>query len=248
MIDPPAKLQRPANKSIPGIIILGGAHNALALARSFGRRKVRVVFVTDDHPLPKYSHYVRASFDWRGADAEGAADWLMSLAGRNRFNDWLLIPCADNEVKFVAENQDQLRQTFQMVGCSWDRLHTLCNKELLVAAADQVGIAVPKSYAIENANDVATIDIEFPVIMKPAMRLTSNALTSAKAWRADSRAELAALYDRAASLKGRNGIVVQEYIPGGGKAQFSYAALWSANAPVAEFAARRTRQYPVEFG
>ncbi len=233
---------------LPGVVILGGAHNALALARSFGRKGIPVVLVTDDHPLPTYSRYVSRSFDWPGATSAGAAAWLVALGAQHRFQGWLLLPCADNEVRLVAENHDLLRTRLQVMGTPWQDLQHLCNKQLLVQTAEKAGIAVPKSYPVESAEDAARLDVTFPVILKPAMRMTRNALTSAKAWRADTRDELIDLYRKAAALQGQNGVVVQEYIPGGGEAQFSYAALWSNNAPVAEMAARRTRQYPVEFG
>jgi predicted ATP-grasp superfamily ATP-dependent carboligase len=43
-------------------------------------------------------------------------------------------------------------------------------------------------------------------------------------------------------------IMVQELIPGGGEAQFSFAALCADGVPLASLVARRTRQYPVDFG
>jgi predicted ATP-grasp superfamily ATP-dependent carboligase len=233
---------------IPGIIILGGAHNALALARSFGRKNIPVVLVSNDHPLPSFSRYVSRSIGWPGAMAPDAANWLTALAAQNGYQNWLLLPCADNEVQLVSENHDLLRATFQVFGTPWSDLQHLCNKQLLVHAAQKAGVAVPKSYDVNSAEDAARVEVTFPVVLKPAMRLTRNAFTSAKAWRAETRDELVELYRKAAALQGQDGIVVQEYIPGGGEAQFSYAGLWSANAPVAELAARRTRQYPVEFG
>ncbi|CAN5306029.1 hypothetical protein BH10PSE10_BH10PSE10_21820 [soil metagenome] len=237
--------ERPA---LPGVVILGGAHNALALARNFGRKGIPVALVTDDHPLPKYSRYVSRSFDWPGATSAGAATWLAAFGAQHDLKNWLLLPCADNEVRLVAENQDLLRTSFQIIGTQWQSLQHLCNKQLLARAAEKAGIAVPKSYPVESAEDAARIDVTFPVILKPAMRMTRNEFTSAKAWRANTRDELIDLYRKAATLQGQDGVVVQEYIPGGGEAQFSYAALWSNNFPVAELAARRTRQYPVEFG
>lgn len=237
-----------AAPAIPGVVILGGAHNALALARSFGRRNIPVLIVSNDHPLPKFSRYVRRSVTWPGATSADAAGWLNGFAARNNLQDWLLLPCADNEVKLVAENHDGLRQRFQVLGTPWEALQHLCNKQLLVQAAEKAGIAIPKSYDVNSVEDAARIDVTFPVVLKPAMRLERNAFTTDKAWRADTRDELIERYRLAAALQGRDGIVVQEYIPGGGEAQFSYAGLWFRNAPVAELSARRTRQYPVEFG
>ncbi|HEY0235181.1 MAG TPA: ATP-grasp domain-containing protein [Afipia sp.] len=237
-----------ASMTLPGVIILGGAHNALALARSFGRRKIPVVLVSDDHPLPSFSRYVRRNLNWPGATSPDAANWLVALSAQHGFANWLLLPCADNEVRLVAENHDLLRTTFQVMGTPWRELQNLCNKQLLVHAAQKAGIAIPKSYDVNSAEDAARVDATFPVVLKPAMRMARNAFTSAKAWRAETRDELIALYRSAAAMQGQDGIVVQEYIPGGGEAQFSYAALWSQSVPLAELAARRTRQYPVEFG
>ena len=42
--------------------------------------------------------------------------------------------------------------------------------------------------------------------------------------------------------------MVQEFIPGGGGCQFSFAALCSEGQPLASIVARRTRQFPPDFG
>jgi D-aspartate ligase len=49
-------------------------------------------------------------------------------------------------------------------------------------------------------------------------------------------------------MAGDDGVVVQELVPGGGEAQWSYAALWDRGRPVLSLTARRLRQYPIEFG
>jgi D-aspartate ligase len=42
--------------------------------------------------------------------------------------------------------------------------------------------------------------------------------------------------------------MVQELIPGDGRAQFSYAAVCHRGSPIGALVARRTRQYPIDFG
>jgi predicted ATP-grasp superfamily ATP-dependent carboligase len=49
-------------------------------------------------------------------------------------------------------------------------------------------------------------------------------------------------------MVGERAIVLQELIPGGGSSQFSYAAVWHRGSPVASLVARRSRQYPIDFG
>jgi D-aspartate ligase len=230
-----------------GAILLGGAHGALALARNFGRHGIPVVLVTDDHPLPKFSRYVQRRFDWPGAGAAETPRWLVQLAEREGLRNWLLVPCGDGEAKLIASNLELLRSAFRVESCDWERLRTLCDKQMLAQSAAAAGVAAPRAYRLRSEADAASLDIAFPVVLKPAMRTARNAFTQAKAWQADSREALIALYREAAKLVGHENVVVQELIPGGGEAQLSYAALWHRGKPVAEIVAQRTRQYPIDF-
>jgi D-aspartate ligase len=63
-----------------------------------------------------------------------------------------------------------------------------------------------------------------------------------------NRQELLARYREARELIPPDLILVQELIPGGGESQFSYAALCCDGEPIASLTARRTRQYPIDFG
>jgi D-aspartate ligase len=230
-----------------GVVLLGGAHGALAAARSFGRKNIPVVVVTDDYLLPRFSRYVGQTFDWPGALSPQASEWLVKFAVEHDLQNWLLLACTDTEVKFVAEHLGPLRTVFRILGSGWADLQKVCDKQLLAETATAAGVAVPRNYRVRSADDAARLDVQFPVVLKPAMRMERNAFTSSKAWRANSRKELQDLYAQAALLVGGEEVVVQELIPGGGETQFSYAALWQANAPIAEMSARRTRQYPIEF-
>jgi predicted ATP-grasp superfamily ATP-dependent carboligase len=243
----PERNSSPADALQTGAILLGGAHGALALARNFGRNGIPVVLVTDDHPLPKFSRYVQRRFDWPGAGAAETPRWLAQLAEREGLRDWLLVPCGDGEAKLIASNLELLRSVFRVESCDWERLRTLCDKQMLAQSAAAAGIAAPRAYRLRSEADAASLDIAFPVVLKPAMRTARNAFTQAKAWQADSREELIALYREAAKLVGYENVVVQELIPGGGEAQLSYAALWHHGKPVAEIVAQRTRQYPIDF-
>lgn len=237
----------PSHVTSYGVILLGGAHGALALARSLGRKGIPVVLVTDDHPLPRFSRYVVRHFDWPGANASETPRWLLQLAGREDFRDWLLIPCGDAEAQMVAGNIELLRKCFRVVSSDWAQLRLLCDKQLLAQSAVAAAIATPRAWRLRSEADAAAFDITLPVVLKPAMRTQRNVFTQAKAWQADTREQLIALYRAAAKLVGHDNVVVQELIPGGGEAQFSYCALWHAGRPVAELTARRTRQYPIDF-
>lgn len=236
-----------SGEPLAGVVLLGGAHGALAMARSFGRLGIPVALVTNDHPLPRWSHFVQRQFDWPGPDAPDAAGFLLKLAAAHGFRKWLLLPCGDGEVKLVATEQPRLGRAFRLMSAGWSELGTLCDKQLLAQRAGDAGIAVPRYFSVGSESEAAAVEMTFPVVLKPAMRVAWNAFTQAKAWRADSREQFVKLYREAAELVGPDNVVVQELIEGGGEAQFSYAALWHNGAPVMEMTARRTRQYPIEF-
>jgi predicted ATP-grasp superfamily ATP-dependent carboligase len=229
-------------------VLLGGVHGALAAARSLGRKGIPVIYVTDDHPLPKFSRYVRESFDWPGTQSPGAVQWLLDLAASRGLKDWLLVPCADGDVKLIAENRDALQKAFRVVSLPWDGLKQLGDKKLLADLAARAGIPFPRSYRVDSAADLAALEPSFPVLLKPAQREARNSFTQDKVWRADTREQLAALYRDAVTQSGASGVVVQDYIPGEGNDQYSYAGVWSAGEPVADMTVRRTRQYPSDFG
>ncbi|MBY0382598.1 MAG: ATP-grasp domain-containing protein [Xanthobacteraceae bacterium] len=230
-----------------GVVLLGGAHGALSAARSFGRKGISVFLVTDDHPLPKLSRYVTRRFGWPRTKSPDTVDWLLRFADEEGTRGWLLLPCGDPEVRLVAENLDRLRTAFDVVSLDWAVLQKVCDKQQLAETAAAAGVAFPKSYAIRSLHDASSAQIQFPVALKPAMRLERNPFTAAKAWRADSQEEFVRLYRDASAYVGAENVVVQELIPGGGEAQLSYTGVWVEGRPVADMTARRTRQYPVEF-
>jgi predicted ATP-grasp superfamily ATP-dependent carboligase len=118
-----------------GVVLLGGTHGALSAARSFGRKNIRVVLITDDHPLPKLSRHVRQSFIWPGALSPEAGEWLAAFGAEHSFQNWLLIPCADAEVRCVTENLARLRTVFKVVSTGWSALQKVCDKQLLATTA-----------------------------------------------------------------------------------------------------------------
>jgi predicted ATP-grasp superfamily ATP-dependent carboligase len=240
------------DSSIPsapgGVVILGGAHGSLALARSLGAANVPVCYVSHDTPLPGWSRHVQHSFGWPGPDDPGAAAYLTGLAESHGLSGWLLVAGGDAEVRLVAQAREMLEKRFHLTLPPWERLQWLCEKPLLYRRAAELGLAVPHTYAFASVDEAETADIAFPVVLKPNMGGGSSHLARAKVIRTDDAASFRAAFADAAGEIGAANVVVQQLIPGGGESQFSYAALWHEGQPVAEFTARRARQYPVDFG
>ncbi|MBW9072431.1 polysaccharide deacetylase family protein [Agrobacterium deltaense] len=234
--------------TIPGVVIVGGAHGTLALARSLGALNVPVYYLTHDSPLPGWSRFVRKTIRWAGPHDAGALPFLRQMADKHGLKGCLLLPSGDGEVQLIAQHREELSSLYKIILPDWTALQWLCEKPLLYQRAAELGVSIPRTYALASAADIDTLDILFPVILKPNMGGGDTTIAKAKVIRADDRHALKTAFADASGEIGAGNVVVQELIPGGGESQFSYAALWLNGEPVAEFTARRARQYPVDFG
>ncbi len=231
-----------------GALILGGAHGSLEIARSLGRRGIPVWVVIADNPLPTLSRYVERHLSWSGPHDDGALAFLNDLARRHGLNGWVIFAGGDEELSFVAQNHAALSASFVLTAPAWDTVCWTHDKRRMNARAAKLGIAQPLTRYLRTRDDLADLGLRFPVILKPTVHEGRNAFVNAKAWRADDLAALFAHYDMAKSLVGAESVMVQELIPGDGRAQFSYAGVWDSGMPIGSLVARRRRQYPIDFG
>jgi D-aspartate ligase len=232
---------------MPGALIVGGAHVSIAVARSLGRQGVPV-WLLANHPIPRFSRYVQRSFAWPGADHPDGVSSIVDVATRYGLKDWVLIATGDQDMQMIAKNHAALSAHFRVATPDWDTIQWIYDKRFTYRRAAELGIDFPCSFQPQNLDEVMRLECRFPVILKPAYRKGADAFTQAKAWKADDRDTLIALYKRAAALVGSNAVIVQEWLPGTGAAQFSYAGLWDRGRPLASLVARRTRQLPIDFG
>jgi predicted ATP-grasp superfamily ATP-dependent carboligase len=232
-----------------GALLLGADYRALGAARSLGRHGIPVwVLAERAEPLASVSRYARRSLRWPvTGDAERAA-FLCRLAESHDLTGWALIPSSDAMAAMVARHHGELAACFVHTTASWDVLRWAYDKRLTHELADRLAVPSPVSVRPDGDLHTATAGMPFPAVVKPAIKEQSNALTTAKAWRVDDRAELEQRYAEACQLMDPELVIVQELIPGGGATQFSYAALCRDGVPLASLTACRTRQYPPEFG
>ena len=232
-----------------GALITGADYRGLGVARSLGRRGIPVwQLKRPGHHLSAVSKYARNSEVWPLGDEAQGVDFMLDLAERKGVKGWVLIPTDDAVVGLVARHHDVLAKQFRLTIPPWDKLSWFCDKRQLNKLALKLNVDQPWTVYPRDREEVIQLRCSFPVIIKPALREAYNPLTAAKAWRVDDRSSLIARYDEACSMIAPELIMIQEVIPGWGEAQFSYAALCQDGRPSASVVARRTRQYPMDFG
>ena len=236
-------------EALPGGLVTGADYRALGIVRSLGRRGVPVLVLRGGNEmLAATSRYACGSLSWSGGNESEKADFLAHLATSRRLKGWALFPTDDEAVGIVARHHASLSEHFRLTIPPWEKLRWLCDKRLLHILARDLGIDQPRTFCPHARQELTSLDCAFPAIVKPTLRETSNPLTIQKAWRVDDRQSLLDRYEEATRLLHPGMILVQELVPGSGETQFSYAALCQDGHPLAWLVARRTRQFPMDFG
>ncbi len=232
-----------------GAIVIGGDYKSLGIVRSLGRHGIPVWVLTDDHLLAGTSRFCKRAVPWpSGAEADQVA-YLLDLAKDNGLDGWTLFPAGDETAALLARNQGTLAERYRLsILAPWETLQHAYDKRLTYRLAERIGVDHPRTHYPQGRDDVAAYGGPFPAILKPAIRPTLDRFTIDKAWPAADLPSLIARYDEASAVSDPAAIMVQEIIPGGGESQLSYAALCRAGEPVAHLTARRTRQWPLDFG
>ena len=232
-----------------GALVIGGDYKSLGIVRSLGRRGVRVRVLRDDHLLASASRYAERSYRWRGAQEQERVGYLLDLARTDDLDGWALFPGDEEPAAMIARNRDALVARYRLsVLAPWETLRWAHDKRLTYRLAGELGIDHPRTWYPRGREDVLAFDGLFPAILKPAYRPELNRFTLAKAWLAEDARALADRYDEACANIDPSLVMIQERIPGGGECQFSFAALCRDGRPLASVVARRTRQWPRDFG
>ncbi len=232
-----------------GALVVGEHIRGLALARSLGRRGIPVIILEPKRELmASASRYSRQTFPWPAGGDKEQLEYLFALAEQHGLHGWTLFATSDESVALFARHHAVLADRFRLTVPPWDVLRWAYDKRLTYCLAADSGVDHPKTFYPKTQDDLWKLDCSFPVILKPAFKARLNRFTRDRAWRADDRRALAAGYAEACELVGPDVVMVQELIPGGGETQFSYTALCVDGRCLASLTARRSRQYPVDFG
>ena len=232
-----------------GAVVVGGDYQGLGIARSLGRRGIPVGVLDDERSIARFSRYTRRAVrvdDLR--DERRTVETLLALGQRLSMEGWVLFPTREETVAALSRHRDRLAQLFRVPTAPWEVVRWAWDKRNTYQRAAELGIPTPRTWYPRTAAEVAAIDGEPPFVVKPAIKEHFFYATKAKAWRAESRGELRELVDRALGIVGNPEVMVQELVPGDGRNQFAFCALFKDGRSLAAMTCRRRRQHPPEFG
>jgi len=232
-----------------GAVVLGGDYQGLGIIRSLGHQKIPVCVIDDEHSIGRFSRYATQAVrvdDLR--HEERIVDTVLEVGRRLNLRGWVLYPTRDEMVAAFARYQHLLTGFFRVPTPGWDSIQWVWDKRNTYRLANQLAIPTPSTWYPKNLEELDSIPVSFPAIIKPAIKERFFYATKVKAWRVNNRAELRKLFERAMAQIKAEEIMVQDLIPGGGSQQFAYCAFFKQGSGIATMMVRRSRQHPAEFG
>jgi D-aspartate ligase len=240
---------RQSTNAVPGAVIVGGDFHGLGIMRSLGRRGVPLCVVDDEYSIGRFSKY--ATFTMRSPNLrkeKETVDFLIAMGRRMNLQGWVLFPTRDEHVAAFSRHKQALSEVFRVPTPDWEVTKWAWNKWNTYSLAQKLDIPIPHTWCPRSMEDIEKIDAEFPLAIKPAVKEDFFYATKSKAWRAENRAQLRDLFQKASIHSGPNEVLVQEIIPGDGTRQFSSCIFMKNGAVLGSMEAQRWRQHPPEFG
>src|SRR5260370_23981881 len=178
--------------------------------------------------------------------SEEMPSFLLDIAGAAGMEGCVLWPVQDDALELVARNRELLSSAYRLITPHWDVLRQAHDKRLLHDAADEIGVARPRTWYPTDEGSLDELNIALPAIVKPTVSVDMQLAIGRKALPVRDMDELRRSYRLAATIMPADHIMVQEIIPA--ESQYSVGAFAESGRIVSAMTARRTRQYPIDYG
>jgi len=233
----------------PGAIIVGGHFHGLGAARNLAKHGISVYVVDNGICVAQFSRHVQRFFRCPPTSEEAEfVDFLLQLAVKANLSGCVLFPSDDECVRIFAQHRERLSEHYLVTTPPWDIVQFVYDKRLTHRLATEQGVPVPETYNPGRVDDLVSLNLDFPVVLKPAISAHLSWVTQKKAYRANDMQELVNLYEMMAAIMDPSEILIQELIPGRAENLFSFVGFFKDGVTVAGLSARRPRQHPMEFG
>src|SRR6266480_4923576 len=161
-----------------GALVLGADYRSLGICRSLGRRGITAwVAVEFDDDLATHSKFVRRTVPWPGAFDTDQTEFLLHLAEDEGIKGWVLFPTGDKSANFVSRHHAELEQAYRLTTPPHASYDAAQDKRQVYARAQALGIAVPSTWYTDSLDEAAALDLEYPVILKPATGAITNPIS-----------------------------------------------------------------------
>ncbi len=229
------------------VVLLGGAANAVSVARSLGRLGAAVHVINEPGSFVRYSRYARC-LEVPAAPGDEARAWTdYLLSSKAEFlRGAVLLTCCDAGLELIATHRTELSQRFLLDDSNPHAQSRMLGKLETYEDAIAAGVPTPAFRIVHSVDEVdeARRGLEFPVIIKPRLSHVFESRTGKKLFVANDIDAMAKAVS-AIQATGTDSLVM-ELIPGGDDLLCSYYTYLDAESrPLFDFTKRIIRRYPL---
>jgi predicted ATP-grasp superfamily ATP-dependent carboligase len=239
----------PGSPRAPAVVVGLDCITGLQTARILAGHGIPVFGIAGD--LAHFCCRTRVCSAIIGADTTGdeLIDALEELT--SRFDQKaVLFPCTDGSVLTISRQRSRLADAYHVPLPGHDVVELLSDKAKFAAHAHEHGLPIPQTLILESRDDAeeAARTLRFPCMVKPSLKTPLwDERSPEKAYKAQTPAELLAVYDEVAGLSSL--LLAQEWISGGEGDHFTCNCYFDRDArPVVTFVTRKIRQWPPQTG
>jgi predicted ATP-grasp superfamily ATP-dependent carboligase len=234
----------------PATVLLDTYYGSLDVARSLGRRGIRVLALdVSGERIGARSRYL----EFRGAPADERELLARLLELRSELgHSPVLLPLSDENLVFLERYQAEL-EGFLFHRTKVHSLSDLVSKSRGSTLLRNLGIDVPRAAVYDDGPDDEWESLRFPVVLKPQFHdawlgnpAARERVGSRKVLLVQDREELARWVDE---LRRFDVLVAQEYVPGASDNLFYYVGYRDRSGEtVGSFVGQKMRTLPDRFG
>ncbi len=232
-----------------GVVIIGGDFHSLGIVRNLAELGIPIFVVYSGFSIARFSRFTDEFFKCPPlTDIEAFIDFLIQLGIDKKLEKTVVFPISDTSAYILAKNRERLQKYYLIPTPDWEITRFAHNKKLTYQLAAEMDVPIPKTFFPENADELSTLEMDFPVILKPAVTANFYPVTQLKAIRVNTHDELFRRYGYMSSVIDKSEIMVQEIIEGGPKNLYSFCSLFGNGTVKAKIIGVRLRQHPMDFG
>ena len=232
-----------------GALVIGGDFQGLGVLRSLKKRGTPTFLIDRELCIGRFSRHKDKFLRCPDVgDKCGFLEFLKRLAEKENLWGWVVYANDDETVRFLSQNKRELERFYKIPVPEWEIIKNIYNKKLTYQLAEEINIPIPKTFYPKNIGNLSRLNLEFPVIIKPAIRDHFYRKTKLKAIKALNREELLKGYQEVCAIIDPSEVMIQELIPGRASNLYSLGAFFKDGKMIAKVIAKRSRQHPMEFG
>ena len=233
-------------RNLQNAVLIAPADNfiALTIARSLGRRGVRVVCLGSSNGLAQHSRFCSESRPLP-SDKDLLASTVLDLTLSQHISH--IMATTDASMQRLNQHRETLSQHAILLFPEAQKCELALHKDKTLGIAANLNIPIPKTLIIRNLSDVANAEgLEFPVVLKPRHQDVSKPASDGLPFKIRYSATYEDLITQLEPFRQTGDYpLIQEYCGGHG---VGVEVLMHAGQPILMFQHERVREFPVSGG